>query len=572
MAARNKSFWSDDELLSDPTMKRLASVGTHALQSGKVKPDEAKAMAENMGILPKSDDGELPGQPNLAAMGETSPEAAQAAVKMSKSGSNPLAIGTDPSQDVETSPLSMLAGAPNPSPNSVSKMMEQVPLDASGKIMKGVKASDETSLTNQFKKSSNRLISKPDDTYRADQGKKQGVYYPITGYEQATDGQGNPIFVNASGQRVTANTPGAQPLPSHDDPIHDFSRPMADPNDPIQKQQAGIARMQDLLKMTNSAQSGRNTMDLSPLYKLADYLNAQAGRPTNLASSYKQPDERSDELFKNEDELQKRSEEILKAANARDTKGGSTTDLIAQLALAKQMSGIDTSHGSALDPQRRLDEMRFRAAQAVPMKPAMQRMLGSAFAAKTELDLTNDKIVGPVSKEQFEELQTLVRGLPAALASSGGSRLTGTERKEMTMNSLEKDLGRLWDTYIKNGVNTIPADDPQLVHFRGLVAEIKKNFTGIYDGHLDALGAGMSRLLKRPGNEDLKEDWENYASKLAQMGSSMTTNGSTLPPSATPPVTSRPRSSTPRAPKAASGGLPSMADIDAELARRKAAK
>lgn len=96
-----QSAWTDpdllkapmQDLLKDPLYARLASVGKHALESGKVSPEEAKANAAQMGLTggnpmamgaqpiaaPKSAldmSTPLPGQPRVAAMGVDSPNAA----------------------------------------------------------------------------------------------------------------------------------------------------------------------------------------------------------------------------------------------------------------------------------------------------------------------------------------------------------------------------------------------------------------------------------------------------------------------------------------------------------------
>lgn len=473
MAQQNS--WS----LMDP--KKLAALGANALASGRVSPEEA---AQNMGLAIGVD----PSQAN-----------------------NPLAMSAPPQAKGQID-LSDPAGR-------AAQMVQEVPTDAMGKPVRGVRAEQSLQSQDQFKRSTNRLLTKAPDQYRAERLMAQGLYPKILDYNQAVDNSGNPIFVDASGNRVTPNTPGAVPLKDKDSPQYDFNEQTVDQNDPVQQQMQGLDRMQELLAMDAQAGLKKNMIDFRPLGALADARNAEMGKHTNIAGSMSAPEDPTQKFMAYADEIQKRRGDIQKAIaeNARNMRGGTTMDQLAQLLASKELAGVDTAKGTAMDPQRRLDDTRYRQAiNIIESKPQYQKALANLFTTNLELQLASSRN-GPVSKEQVEELQNIVRRLPGSMVVASGGGTTGEERQTMTMKDVAKDIGKFVG-YFNSGVNTIPVNDPQTLHFRALAQGIGSAYKDFYQKNLNSLTPGLKDVLER--NPDLASSWGDYISAKVALGDS----------------------------------------------------
>lgn len=274
----------------------------------------------------------------------------------------------------------------------------------------------------------------------------------------------------------------------------------------VQNLNQGEDNMQNILSMAMSQRSADPGW-VKPLLALTD---SQTG--SKLMQGYTAGPKAEDTnamLLKYSDELQKRKADIAKniihGISAQKGGGLSTTqeDRINQVL---NSAGAKTPGGEI---RQKMDEVRYRQLLSLAERsPGLMKSLGAAQTAQTELDLADPNKTGPVSKEQFEEIQNMVRRLPGALTASSGGNTTGHERDAMTMRSMEKDLGKMWDTYIKNGVNEIPADDPQLKHFRGLASHIRNRFQSFYTGKLQGLSASAKSMFDR--NPELKSDWDGY--------------------------------------------------------------
>lgn len=96
------------DLLQNPALARLASVGKHALESGKISPEEAASHAQYLGLSMEPSrapagalamgNGPLPGQPPVAAIGQLSPQDTPADAAPDDSGDDPSSVAQLPSE------------------------------------------------------------------------------------------------------------------------------------------------------------------------------------------------------------------------------------------------------------------------------------------------------------------------------------------------------------------------------------------------------------------------------------------------------------------------------------------
>lgn len=467
-----KSPWS----LMDPAT--LNSLGNKAMEAGVISPDEAASHlddAAKMGLMPESKQVSLSMQlPNQ---------------------------GADPYMNVGAADL-----------GAQGKALANAALGDDGNAIRGLKIGRENQVNTQFKRVNNQLNLRNAGDIRASKLMLQGRYPEISDYEQATGEDGLPLWTNSQGQPVAPGTPGAVPVKDKNRPIYNFDNIATDDEDPVQKQERGLDHLEQGLRIQGAANKNFSTTDLTPFAKLADFINQQGGRTTHLADGMAPPEDRSSKLMAYADEIQKRRGDIQKSLSegTKLVNGGSTLDQLLMASLAKNNLGIDNSKQVQPNQQRKLDEYRFRQSQRLIESQGLQKPLAAAHVANTELQLTNKAIAGAVSKQQLDEMQNIVRQLPAALVAANGGATTGAQRDEMKMGSWEKEYNNLVSTFIKNGVNEIPADDPQLVHFRNLTQHIASRFQNLYEGRLNSITGGMNSMLNRAGNEDLKSDWNNY--------------------------------------------------------------
>lgn len=477
---QTKSSWSDLDLSGNPMLARLASIGSHALQSGKVSPEQAQGIAEQMGVGKKTgqeDSSGLPGQPPVAAMGMDSPEA----LSMSKGKDvayNPVSMGVDP--DAAQSPLSMTA----------ADMYKDTGMADIGD-KKGAKVESVRQDNSTYKRSNNRFLTKPMDQTRAEQMMAQGIYPNVKSYEAATDENGNPQFDKMG-----------NPVLDKDRPIYDFDNTQIDESNPVRQQQAGLSRMEDILKMQAGYEKDKNHMDFSPLAALSDALNAQKGHPTNLAASFQKPENGNEAFMKYADEIQKRKADIQKAITegVKAQKGGTTMDMLTQALLAKDVAGqANPTRDFAQQQQTRLD---FQAHQQTVRairndknlrdKLVQYQNLGNALS-----NLTNADHMTP---QQFDEAQQAIRANLGIKGSSGVG-----ERERTQMNSLGISADR-----ISQILSSKPTDinAPEMVdHIKNLAGLETRNIKNQYADRLNAVSQGNASMYAR--NPDLKSDLES---------------------------------------------------------------
>lgn len=466
---QQKSSWAD--LQNDPMMKRLAILGKNALDSGAVSKDQAAQWASSMGITDTKPDSDTV-QPTAASMG-TDPS------QVAYQGYNPLAIGVSPGK--AQSPVDMTAGDMY-NAEGVANIGDR----------KGAKASAERSDTTTYKRSSNRYLTKNPDQIRAEQLQAQGQYPAISSYEPATDEQGNPQFDHLG-----------NPILDKDRPIYDFNNVTVDEKNPVRMQEKGVDQLQGLLGMDAEYQKQKNHMDFTPLAALADAVNAQNGRPTNLAASATKPDQNNN-FMAYADEIQKRRADIQKsiAEGVRAQRGGTTMDMLTQALLAKD--AVSQSNPTNLY-QERLDST---AHQATLRYLRNDKNLRDKLVQYQNISnaLNNYASADVHTPQQFDELQQAVRANLGIKGSSGVG-----ERERTQLNSLGLSADRIGQILTGKPADVKNADFD--AHIKNLASLEGANIKQQYSSRLNAIAAGNGSMYAR--RPDLASDLQEAISANA---------------------------------------------------------
>lgn len=538
--ATQQSSWAD--LQNDPRTQLLKKLGAQALASGAVSKEDALQNAQSLGI---------PMVPGASA----------------------------PTQPVQVSDISMTPPKPQGDLDMTAMDMynQQGMGDASNRL--GVKLGAVKQNTQNFKHSSTRFNQFSPDQTRAMQLQARGIYPHISGYEQATDESGNPQF-DASGQ----------PVYDKDRPIHDFdSAPdSVDEQNPVRMQEKGLDKMQALLGMDAEYQKNKNHMDFTPIAALADAQNASRGNPTNLAASMKAP-ENNNNFMAYADEIQKRRADIQKSITEgiKAQKSGSTMDMLTQAMLDKTTAGQNNPVRD-YNQQMEMQKLRAQDAQAARAHQQILNKLSNDKQLQTELQTYNGLGTGlsviqnakNITPQIVDEAQQAIKQAMQLGRGNGGG--VG-EREKTYMNSVGLTADRL-QQFLSGKPSDIANNDEIVQHLRNLAAIEQGNVQTMFGRRLNAVSAGAGWVYNnpryQPGGEGMDFSTSLQDALSAQHGQ-LPGSGATVPQGgqkAIRKVTTAPSNvqKNNQSPAAAAVGaetkgaaLPSMSDIDAEIARRK---
>lgn len=474
-----QSSWA--YLQNDPLMKRLAAYGQSALDSGAVTKEQAAQWASNMGVLPAAQAQ----QPTPSSMG-TPP--------------GTLPIGVNPSVPGQSQhPLSMTAQ---------DLYNSQGMGDTSNRP--GMKVGAERQDTSNFKRSSTRFTRYSPEDVRAMQLQAQGQYPEISGYEPATDEQGNPQF-DRLGKQVL----------DRDQPIYDFDHLTVDENNPVRMQEKGLDRMNGLLGMEATYQGQKNHMDFTPLAALADAENARNGLQTNLAASAEKP-KNDNNFMAYADEIQKRRADIQKAISegVRAQRSGSTMDMLLQAQLDKNTAGQETPYDK-YHTQDRLDNTDHQA--TLRYLRSDKNLRDKLVQYQNISNALNNYAAADVhTPQQFDELQQAIRANLGIKGSSGVG-----ERDRTTMNSLGLSADRI--TQILTGNPQQVKNDAFDAHMKNLATLEGSNIKQQYNSRLNAIAAGNGSMYAR--RPDLAADLqEAIAANAAQVAAPVSRGSSKKAP------------------------------------------
>lgn len=500
---------------------RIAELGARALASGKVSPVEARANAAQLGLLPGGDNGQV--QPNPVAMTNQAP----------------------------SGPFDMNAGAP-PAPPSplVQKVLSA---DAALAHVKNAFNKQEQDSSTKRVNTTNRVLTKTPDQLRAEMLMAQGQYPKVTGYQPAVDENGLPL-------------PG---MTDEARPIYDFSQVEEDPNNPVVQQKKGLSNMQDMLKMQLEAAQQKNHMDWTPLAALADARNAEMGRPTNLTASAERPANDAGTVMAGMDEIQKRRADLQKSIyeNQRNMKGGTSLDQLVQALTAKEIAGA--GNPTMANTQARIEQAQWNRAHIAHQQlmqtlqkdvVSRQQLQGYNTLSNAMAMITNTNQLTP---QQLSEAQ---RKIMQAMSLSGNGTTIGDERAQMYLKDIGQDADRVIQYFSGKPVN-IKKDDPIVQHIRNMAMIEQENLHNQRNNLIDAIIPGYSWIYEGQW-PDLNRSLD--AGVTAQKGLTQKL-GATF--TGTVDQSGKVHRSKPAAAGGASAtSLPSLSDIDAELAKRKGGK
>lgn len=478
MAQQNP--WSGVDM-SDPTTQKLASIGTHALVSGKMDPDKAQKMAEAMGIIKKGQKPSGPPDPALLAMGNTGKPKTQLDMGAAP---NPQALPGQPS------PASVGQDSPQAAQVAAQEPVEEDPSSV------GVLPNEKPNA--YYKR---QLIASQQDTQT---DKKNKLLDP-------NDVKGAMNLVRMS--------PEYQGL------------------------QGGEDRMEQMLSMA----AGQKSADpgwVKPLLALAD---SQTG--SHLMQGYNQgptQDERTKELLKYSNEMQQRKMDMVKALTqglSAQKGGGAIINVSSQGTKDEGIQGQGSPTGGGLSAQRRNALIAKSGADF-----DKDSMLTQFAKTNTALDRAQSMMSAHTPITAYD-LQMLQQDLNTAFAPGG----VVTEGKVQRDNIVP--FASIVNSLVARGdsIQDLRKDDPNL--FKQLQSRLSlvKN---------DYNKAGDARV------NELATNWKDVPDDLIQ--STVQRKSDMLHQKFNPPAPAAP------APRASGHGaaktksaLPSISDIDAELARRK---
>lgn len=474
-----KSTWSDVDL-SDPLMQRLAAAGKQGVLSGQVPLEDAQAHAEAMGLLPKGT--KLPPAPSLSMANEPDP-------------SNVL--------DVNAAPL--------PGQPSVAAMGASSPEAA-------------------------KVVSTTPQSVAVLPGAMKGANYKRQVKNTANNTEKDTANNYMDPEKVAAAMEVIRQSPEY------------------QNVQQGDERMQSLLSMA-AQQKSADPGWIKPLLALAD---SQTG--SKLMEGYTPgPTQQqiTSELLKYQDELQKRKADNMKAILQGVTAqkgGGSTVNVNTHGTSDMGQSGVTTpTFDRQQQQQDRLDFMAhqrtlsaIRSDKNLRDKLVQYQNLGNAMS-----NLVNADHMTP---QQFDEAQQAIRANLGIKGSSGVG-----ERERTQLNALGISADRIQQ--ILSGKPT-DIDNPEFVdHIKDLAGLETNNIKQQYSGRLNAVAGGNASMYDR--RPDLQGDLQGMiGANQAQL---------VQPAAPAGHVKTAPRNQAQKA-VGATPALPTLDDLDAELARRKGGK
>jgi hypothetical protein len=504
-------------MASQNTWKLLGPMkfGADALLSGEVSIPEALQSAKRFGLL----DNLGTVQPNPLTMANGTP----------------------------SGPMDMNAGAsPAPTANTQAALNAA---DAFAKVKNAFTKNEKDTSTRRVN-TMNRMLTKAPEQLRAEMLMAQGKYPKVTGYQPALDEAGMPI-------------PG---VTDESRPIYDFQQVEEDPENPVVQQKQGLTDMQELLKLQLGEAMKKNRMDFTPLAALADAVNAGAGNRTNLAASAVKPEDDAGAVMTGIGEIQKRRSDLQKAIgeNIRNMKGGSALDQLIQMQAQKEIAGSGAPGGGM---QARVEQSQWNRAHIAHQQlmtnlqkdtVSRQTLQGFNTLANSLAMITNTK---ELTAQQLMEAQ---RKIMQAMSLSGGGTTLGDERAQMYLKDIGQDAERVVQ-YFSGVPMKLSQNDPIIQHIRNMAMIEQENLHEQRNNLIDAIVPGYSWIYEGQW-PDLNRSLE--AGIKAQ-------KGLTSKPGATFTGTIDDQGNVIRGgkkPAKKAGGLPSLSEIDAELARRKGGK
>lgn len=343
--------------------------------------------------------------------------------------------------------------------------------------------------------SSKRLRTTNRAAYMSNEDRKnlidraQGIYHPISGYEESVDEAGVPIA------GVYDKTK----------PIYDRSTSEMDTNDPIQEQKRGLMGLDELLKSQGEANAKRSTIDFSPLAALADARNAEMGRQSNIAGSIKAPEDQNSKFNALAEEIQKRRSEVSKQINdsLKSQKEGTFLEQLAQINGLKQGTGVG---GSADNVQKRIDQAQWNrahiahqqlVAQLAKDKPLTQEVQGYGTLSNSMALVEKTKELTP---QQLKEAQ---RSIMQAMAMSGNGSTVGDERAQMYLSSIGQDSERVMQ-WLTGDPAKLDKNSPLTNHIINMAKIEQQNLKDLSERRINALYPGYNWIYEDPRFEDLK--------------------------------------------------------------------
>lgn len=474
--ATQQSSW--DDMSSDPVAQVLGKLPKNKLVQVAIAKDQAFQDAKNNGTpMVPTMPGAAPTQPTPASMGQADDS-----------------ISMTPSQS--QGPLDM---------NSMDLYNANDMGDASSRL--GTRLGAVRQNTQTFKRSSSRLFDKTPDEIRAEQMRAQGIYPNVSGYEQATDESGKPMF-DSQGQSVL----------DKDRPQYDFDNTKTDEQNPVRMQQKGLDRMQALLGMEASYQKDKNHMDYSPLAALADQWNARSGNPSNFAASMPKPDNSNESFMKYADEIQKRQADVQKSIQegVKAQKGGSTMDLLTQAVLNR--NNADQNNPTRdYNAQVQATALRAQDAQAARAHQQILNKLSNDKQLQTELQTYNGLGTGlsviqnakNITPQIVDEAQQAIKqSMSMGRGTSGGV----DERTKTYMNSVGLTTDRL-QQFLTGKPTDIANNDEIVQHLKNLAAIEQGNVQTMFSKRLNAVSAGAGWVYNNPRYQS-GGDGMDFASSL----------------------------------------------------------
>lgn len=478
----------------------IVTWGKHLLDTGQVSPEEAVKNAKAVGL-------KVPPIPKKKAI----------APKPSPSPSPPPSISMTPPASktslsmAEATPAEMQAAALM----DAHQPLSAIPALFGGLGVAGGQKGTNAKLTDEFTKNdgiktvvtSNRF-NDPEEM-RLQTLRAMGDKIPYV-----KDAEGNIQFqpmLDARGQPYKLKGPDgawSQAL-DYGRPLYDLDHSEPDPSSPYRQQEKGVDDLQSLLQMQAKANTGRSTMDFSPLAHLADVWAKQAGLPGGYADGMKPPEDQNPKLIAFAEEVQKRRGELQKGL--QDTvklgKGGGTfLEQLMNAQALKESASAGYGQGGAGKSAALGDVPTWYTSLMQQVKTSTKGIGGKQVLASNAMltALSQMSKLAQVPESIIKESTQTQRNAIASLLST--SRSAENERQVATLSSLWKDLGQRV-SHLMNTVGNVPQDDPQLVQIK---AELERNYMSILAEHqklVTAAAAGYGPILDLPGNELLKSGY-----------------------------------------------------------------
>ncbi len=463
--------WASLLAQNDPqSMQLIADLGKKALASGEINPKEAAKNAKLLGFK----------NPGKRGRGPASVPGEVPSVSMAEAPTPDNAVSMTQGQGAPSGPVSDAYKA--------SGMGSLVGI-------KGAGAKLENDDSQRYTRSENRIQTKTGDQALSDLLIASGDYPTITGYEPTLGADGHPLTFKG------------EPVLDYDRPIYDNEHTNPDPRHPIQKQEADLNGLQQLLAAQGRANLGRSNLDLSPLLALADARNAEMGNKTDLAGGYKKPEDQTGKFTEFAAELQKRRGDLGKAIleNVKSAKAGSSAEQYLQAIAAKNAltQGDGSSGRLGLEDRLKLQERR----QAVTSLENVKRRLSSDPISKQQLQpfftlgnaLSQLQNVNQLSPNILHEVQQKIRNA----IQQGGGGTSGVDERAATYI---KSLGWNWETW-KQFLTSKPADiakdDDLVAHLREQAVIEQSNIKSQISSRISALSSGNEWWVERPEFDDL---------------------------------------------------------------------